>query len=78
MELSLVAEEDERLVIDLMPDLLPLIKNTIKNSSVDGDADGDEISAASARTPAAYAVVAARQFRWFVTKVEFLFSSFLA
>lgn len=70
LELDLAAKEDERLVIELIPDLLPLIKDTIKNSSIDGDDDGDEVSAASARTPAAYAVVAARQFRWLVTKVN--------
>ncbi|KAL8154381.1 hypothetical protein V2J09_012141 [Rumex salicifolius] len=66
LELDLTAKEDERLVIDLIPDLLPLIKDTIKNSSIDGDEDGDEVSAASARTPVAYAAVASRQFRWFV------------
>lgn len=55
-------------MIELMPDVLPLIKNIIKESSINGDSD--EISAASARTPLAYAIVAAYQLRWFVSQVS--------
>ncbi|XP_076925457.1 uncharacterized protein At2g39910-like [Bidens hawaiensis] len=59
------------LVVDLMPRVLPLLKLSIKESSIDKeDADGDEVSAASARVPVAYAIVAAYQFRWFVTQID--------
>lgn len=61
---------EKKLVVELMPEVLALIKNTIKESSVGGSDDGDEISAASARVPLAYAVVAAYQLRWFVSQVE--------
>lgn len=62
--------EEKNLVIELIPEVLPLLKDTIKQSSVDGSEEGDEISAASARAPLAYAIVAAYQLRWFVTQVE--------
>lgn len=62
--------EEKRLLIELMPEVLPMIKDTIKESSIDASDEGDEISAASARTPLAYAAVAAYQLRWFVTQVE--------
>ncbi|GMH15385.1 hypothetical protein Nepgr_017226 [Nepenthes gracilis] len=70
IDLSSVVEE-KRLVIELMPEVLPLIKDKIKESSIDVLDDTDEISAASARTPVAYAIVAAYQLRWFVTQVEY-------
>ncbi|KAL9226654.1 hypothetical protein vseg_002441 [Gypsophila vaccaria] len=64
-------EDGGELVVELMPKVLPLIKEKIRESSVGGDGDdGDEISAASSRAPSAYAVVAAYQLRWFVTRVE--------
>ncbi|KMT18265.1 hypothetical protein BVRB_2g024310 isoform A [Beta vulgaris subsp. vulgaris] len=63
-----ILSSEKKLVIELMPDVLPLIKNIIKESSINGDSD--EISAASARTPLAYAIVAAYQLRWFVSQVE--------
>lgn len=63
---------EKRLVIDLMPEVLPLLKDKIKESSID---TSDEISAASARVPVAYAIVAAYQFRWFTTQVYNSFSS---
>ncbi|GAB2288440.1 hypothetical protein Dimus_022773 [Dionaea muscipula] len=62
--------EKKRLVIELLPEVLPLIKDTIKESSIDSSIDGDEVSAASARVPVAYAIVAAHQLRWFVTQVD--------
>lgn len=62
-------KEEEKLVVELMGEVLPLLKERIKESSIGKGDDGDEISAAVARTPVAYAVVAAYQFRWFVTQV---------
>ncbi|KAK1292668.1 Uncharacterized protein QJS10_CPB17g00009 [Acorus calamus] len=57
------------LVEDLMPSLFPLLKGVIKDSSIDPtDDDEGEFGAAS---PVAYAVVAAYQFRWFVTQVNY-------
>ncbi|XP_058181859.1 uncharacterized protein At2g39910 [Rhododendron vialii] len=64
-------KEEEKLVVELMGEVLPLLKERIKESSIGKGDDGDEISAAVARTPVAYAVVAAYQFRWFVTQVEY-------
>ncbi|PIA54457.1 hypothetical protein AQUCO_00900774v1 [Aquilegia coerulea] len=61
----------QKLVIELMPEVLPLLKETIKESSIDGTDVDNEISAASARTPVGYAIVAAYQFRWFVTQVSY-------
>lgn len=62
--------EEKRLVMELMPEVLPLLKERIKESSIDMSADGHEVSAASARTPVGFAIVAAYQFRWFVTQVR--------
>lgn len=66
-----LVNEEKRLVIELMPEVLPLLKDGIKESSIDKSADGDEISAASARAPVGSAIVAAYQFRWFVTQVDY-------
>ncbi|GAB4831872.1 hypothetical protein Ancab_005887 [Ancistrocladus abbreviatus] len=71
VELSSVMEEEQKLVIELLPEVLPLIKDRIKESSIDMSDDADDISAASARAPLAYAVVAAYQLQWFVTQVGF-------
>lgn len=68
---------EKKLVIELMPEVLPLINNTIKESSTSGSDDGDEITAASARVPLGYAIVAAYQFRWFVSQVLSLSLSLL-
>lgn len=59
----------KRLVIELISEVLPLLKDKIKESAIDASDDGDGISAASAKAPVAYAIVAAYQFRWFVTQV---------
>ncbi|KAI3508521.1 hypothetical protein L1887_23529 [Cichorium endivia] len=68
---ALSDEQEKDLVAELMPRVLPLLKTSIKESSIDKeDADGDEVSAASARVPVAYAIVAAHQFKWFVTQVD--------
>ncbi|VFQ90346.1 unnamed protein product [Cuscuta campestris] len=64
---------DVRLLIELMPQVLPSLKNKIKESVIDRSIDTDEFSAASARTPAAYAILAAHQFKWLVTQVSYPF-----
>jgi hypothetical protein len=46
-----------------------LLKERIKESSIDNSDEGHEVSAASARVPVGFAVVAAYQFRWVVTQV---------
>ena len=61
--------EEKRLVMELMPEVLPLLKERIKESSIDKSDEVHEVSAASARVPVGFAVVAAYQFRWFVNKV---------
>lgn len=56
--------------MELMPEVMPLLKERIKESSIDkSDEGGDEVSAASARVPVGFAIVAAYQFRWFATQV---------
>ncbi|KAL0303810.1 UNVERIFIED_CONTAM: hypothetical protein Sradi_6249100 [Sesamum radiatum] len=65
-----VVESEKKLVIELMPEILPLLKSNITESAIDASDDGDGISAASARAPVAYAILAAYQFRWFVTQVD--------
>ncbi|XP_033509739.1 uncharacterized protein At2g39910 isoform X1 [Nicotiana tabacum] len=62
---------EKMLAIQLMPQVLPLLKGRIKESMIDKSIDGDEISAASARVPGAYAIVAAYQFRWFISQVDY-------
>ncbi|XP_019182523.1 PREDICTED: uncharacterized protein At2g39910 isoform X1 [Ipomoea nil] len=62
---------DVRLLVELMPRVLPSLKDRIKESAIDKSIDTDEFSAASARTPVAYAIVAAHQFKWFVTQVNY-------
>ncbi|GFY82139.1 ARM repeat superfamily protein [Actinidia rufa] len=54
-----------------MIEVLPSLKSSIKESAIDKSDDGNEISAAVARSPVAYAVVSAYQFRWFVTQVDY-------
>lgn len=68
LELSLLSDE-QKLVVELMPQVMPLLKDKINESSVDKSDDADEITAASARAPVAYAIVASYQLRWFVTQV---------
>ncbi|KAE9594341.1 hypothetical protein Lal_00001341 [Lupinus albus] len=62
---------EKRLVLELMPQVLPFLKDRIKESSIDKSDENDEFSAASARVPVGFAVIAACQFRWFVTQVGF-------
>ncbi|XP_065872284.1 uncharacterized protein At2g39910 [Euphorbia lathyris] len=70
LDSGLVSEE-KRLVVELMPEVLPLLKESIKESCIDKDLDGDEVSSAAARAPVGFAIVAAYQFRWFVTQVDY-------
>lgn len=54
-----------------MPEILPILKATIKESSIDKSDENDENLAASARVPVGFAILAAYQFRWFVTQVDY-------
>ncbi|XWS74861.1 hypothetical protein CRYUN_Cryun01aG0034400 [Craigia yunnanensis] len=54
-----------------MPEIVPLLKEKIKESSIDKSDENDEVLAASARTPVRFAILAAYQFRWFVSQVEY-------
>ncbi|KAK2637321.1 hypothetical protein Ddye_032113 [Dipteronia dyeriana] len=61
----------EDLVVELLlPETVPYLKEKIKESSIDKENESDEFSAASARAPVVHAILAAYQFRWFVTQVE--------
>ncbi|KAG8380783.1 hypothetical protein BUALT_Bualt06G0051900 [Buddleja alternifolia] len=70
LDLSGVVESEKKLVIELMPDILPLLKCNIKESAIDTSDEGDGVSAASARVPVAYAILAAYQFRWLFSQVD--------
>ncbi|GAU40079.1 hypothetical protein TSUD_151230 [Trifolium subterraneum] len=61
----------KRLLIELLPEVIPFLKERIKESSVDKSDECDEFSAASARVPVGFAILAAYQFRWFVTQVDY-------
>ncbi|CAN1257169.1 Uncharacterized protein At2g39910 [Linum perenne] len=58
------------LVVDLAPEVLLPLKDKVKESSIDKGNDGDEFSAASARAPVGFAILAAYQLRWFVTQID--------
>ncbi|CAE6039926.1 unnamed protein product [Arabidopsis arenosa] len=62
------AEDSEK--IELLPIVLPELKDTIEKSSLGKNSDAEDVSAAMARTPVGYAILAAHQLRWFVTQVE--------
>ena len=68
LDFSLIPEE-KRLVVEIIPKVLPLLKDSIKESSIDKSDEVDEVSAASARVPVGFAIVAAHQLRWFITQV---------
>ncbi|KAL7146863.1 hypothetical protein ABFS83_06G070600 [Erythranthe nasuta] len=70
LDLSGVTESGKRLVVDLMPDILTMLKGSVKESAIDASDESDGVSAASARAPVAYAILAAYQFRWFVAQVD--------
>lgn len=60
---------EKRLVVEIIPKVLPLLKESIKESSIDKSDEVDEVSAASARVPVGFAIVAAHQLGWFITQV---------
>ncbi|KAG7574277.1 Armadillo-type fold [Arabidopsis suecica] len=62
------AEDSEK--IELLPIVLPELKDRIEKSSLGKGSDAEDVSAAMARTPVGYAILAAHQLRWFVTQVE--------
>ncbi|KAH7537506.1 hypothetical protein FEM48_Zijuj03G0100100 [Ziziphus jujuba var. spinosa] len=63
--------DEKRLVVELVPEVLPLLKDAIKQSSIDKSDECNEFSAATARMPVGFAMVAANQFRWFVTQIDY-------
>ncbi|KAK4773416.1 hypothetical protein SAY87_028435 [Trapa incisa] len=63
--------EVTRLVIEFLPSVLPSLKNTIKEGLIDKLDDEGEVSSASARVPVGHAIMAAYQFRWIVTQVDY-------
>lgn len=69
LELSGVIENEKKLLMELMPEVLPSLKEKIKESAIDASDESDGVSAASARVPVAYAVLAAYQLRWIVGQV---------
>lgn len=69
LDFSGVVENEKKMLIELMQEVLPLLKDTIKESAVDAKDESDGVSAASARAPVAYAVLAAYQLRWIVEQV---------
>lgn len=69
LELSGVIENEKKLLIELMPEVFPSLKEKIKESAIDASDESDGVSAASARVPVAYAVLAAYQLRWIVGQV---------
>lgn len=68
MDCSLVPAQ-KRLLLELLPEVLPFLKDGIKESAIDKSEESDEFSAASARVPVGFAILAAHQLRWFVTQV---------
>ncbi|ESQ52688.1 hypothetical protein EUTSA_v10016686mg [Eutrema salsugineum] len=70
LEESVVDSGKTRLVIELLPIVLPDLKGRIEESSTAKNSDAEDVSAAMARKPVGYAILAAHQLRWFVTQVE--------
>ncbi|CAH8390622.1 unnamed protein product [Eruca vesicaria subsp. sativa] len=64
------SENKRLLVIELLPVVLPELKDGIEGSSMSKDSDAEDVSAAMARKPVGYAILAAHQLRWFVTQVD--------
>ncbi|XP_073105019.1 uncharacterized protein At2g39910 isoform X1 [Elaeis guineensis] len=62
-------ESELELFVELMPEVLPGVKGVIKESSI--DTEQEEIVPASAQVPVAHAIVAAHQFRWLVSQVNY-------
>ncbi|KAL6541799.1 hypothetical protein OROGR_011285 [Orobanche gracilis] len=70
LDLSGIVESDKKLMMELMPEVLPLLNSKIKETAIDASGKNDGVSAASARAPVAYAILAAHQLRWFVVQVD--------
>ncbi|KAL6554658.1 hypothetical protein OROHE_007397 [Orobanche hederae] len=70
LDLSGIVESDKKLMMELMPQVLPLLNSKIKETAIDASDENDGVSAASARAPVAYAILAAHQLRWFVVQVD--------
>ncbi|KAL2333325.1 hypothetical protein Fmac_014538 [Flemingia macrophylla] len=68
---DLSAPPEKMLVLELIPEVLPFLKERIRESSIDKSDESDEFSAASARAPVGFAILAAFQFRWFVSQVDY-------
>ncbi|KAK7305827.1 hypothetical protein VNO77_43739 [Canavalia gladiata] len=66
-----LVQPEKRLMLELMAEVFPFMKERIKESSIDKFDENHEFSAASARVPAGFAILAAFQFRWFVTQVDY-------
>lgn len=64
--------QEKRLMVELMPEVLLFLKDRIKESSIDKSDETDEFSAASARVPVEFAILAAYQLRWFITQVLYV------
>ncbi|CAA0375795.1 unnamed protein product [Arabidopsis thaliana] len=63
-----LVEDSEK--IEMLPIVLPELKDGIEKSSLGKGSDAEDVSAAMARTPVGYAILAAHQLRWFVTQVK--------
>ncbi|CAI8607246.1 unnamed protein product [Vicia faba] len=61
----------KRLLLELLPEVLPFLKDGIKESAIDKSEESDEFSAASARIPIGFAILAAHQLRWFITQIDY-------
>ncbi|KAF8108341.1 hypothetical protein N665_0111s0051 [Sinapis alba] len=61
---------EKRLVIELLPVVLPELKDGIEGSSMGKDSDAEDVTAALARKPVGYAILASHQLKWFVTQVD--------
>lgn len=72
LECGLVESDVKSLVEELAPEVFPKLKESINASAIDRSDDANLVSAACARAPVAYAIIAAYQFRWFVTQVYVL------
>ncbi|XP_058787569.1 uncharacterized protein At2g39910 [Vicia villosa] len=70
LDCSLVPAQ-KRLLLELLTEVLPFLKDGIKESAIDKSEESDEFSAASARVPVGFAILAAHQLRWFVTQVDY-------
>ncbi|KAK7317908.1 hypothetical protein RJT34_02526 [Clitoria ternatea] len=57
-----------------MPEFLPLLNERIKETSIVKSNESDKFSAVSTRVPVGFKILAAFQFRWFVTQGQGMIS----